>query len=199
VRQPILYAEAMWRRQWYFGVLLIVVGIVILVVNAFFPSTGRAFGTSSPVWLLYIPGGCILLAVLLLYRWRNHVRVGEEALHVSNLLSAVDIDYSLIRGVRVQPLKTAFESSERKRYRTPIMRSYEERPALFVRLRKDDPQTAYIVRRLGHRIGYEDTLAIPVPDADALGWEIGARLPDKLGVNLGGQRSQRGRRGKRRR
>ena len=194
MRQPILYAEAMWRRQWYFGVLLIVVGVAILAVNTFFPATGRAIGSSSPVWLLYVPGGCLLLAVLLFYRWRNHVRVGEERLHVSNLLSGVDIDYGLIRGLRVQPLKTAFESADRKRYRTPVMRAYEDRPALFIRLRKEDPQTPYIVRRLGRRIGYDDTLAIPVPDPDALSWEIGAHLPERMGSNLGGQRRSRGKR-----
>ena len=196
MRQPILYAEAMWRRQWYFGVLLIVVGVAIPLVSLVFPATGRSLGASSPIWALYVPGGCLLLAGLLFYRWRNHVKVGEDRLHVSNLLSAADIDYGLIRGVRVQPLKTAFEPAGRKRYRSPIMRNYEEKPALFLRLRRDDPETARIVRRLGHRMGYEDTLAIPVPDPDALSWEIGARLPDKVGVNLGGQR---GRRGKRRR
>lgn len=194
VRQPILYAEAMWRRQWYFGVLLVVVGIAILVVNAFYPAAGRAFGSTSPIWLLYVPGGCLFLAALLLYRWRNHVHVREDKLHVSNLLTAVDIDYELIRGLRVQPLKAHFEAAERKRYRTPIMRPYEERAALFIRLRKDDPMTAYIVRRLGARIGHQDTLAIPVPDPDALSWEIGAHLPERAGINQGGRR-----RGKRRR
>jgi hypothetical protein len=193
VRQPILYAEAMWRRQWYFGALLVVLGVAVVGVNAFFPATGRAIGASSPIWALYLPGGCLLLAGLLIYRWRNHVRVGDR-LHVSNLLSSVDIDYELIRGLRVQPLKIAFEAANRKRYRSPVMKPYLERPALFIRLRKDDPATLYIVRKLGARIAYEDTLALPVPDPDALSWEISSRLPEKLGSNLGGQR-----RGKRRR
>jgi hypothetical protein len=193
VRQPILYAEAMWRRQWYFGALLAALGVAIAIVNAFFPATGRALGANSPIWALYLPGGCLLLAGLLFYRWRNHVRVGDR-LHISNLLSSVDIDYGLIRGLRVQPLKIAFESAGRKRYRSPVMRPYMERPALFIRLRKEDPATPYIIRKLGSRIAYEDTLALPVPDPDALSWEISARLPEKLGANLGGQR-----RGKRRR
>lgn len=195
MRQPILYAEAMWRRQWFFGALLVVLGVAIVLVNLLFPAAGRAIGSSSPIWLLYVPGGCLLLAGLLFYRWRNHVRVGEERLHVSNLLTAVDIPYELIRGVRVQPLKTAFETAGRKRYRNPVIRPYEERPALFIRLRRDDPETIRIVHKLGARMAWDDMVAIPVPDADALSWEIGARLPEKLGANMGGQR----RRGKRRR
>lgn len=193
MRQPILYAEAMWRRQWFFGVLLIVLGVVIEVMNLFFPAAGRVFGASSWVWSLYFPGGCLLLAGLLFYRWRNHVRVGDR-LHISNLFSAVDIDYELVRGVRVQPLKVAFEAAHRKRLRVPTMRSYEEKPALFIRLRKDDPMTAHVVRKLGARMAYEDTLALPVPDPDALSWEITSRLPEKQGGNLGGQRRNKRRR-----
>jgi hypothetical protein len=41
---------------------------------------------------------------------------------------------------------------------------------------------------------YEDTIALPLSNADAVAWEIGSRLPYRLGQNQGG-----GKRHKRRR
>jgi hypothetical protein len=41
---------------------------------------------------------------------------------------------------------------------------------------------------------YEDTIAIPVPDADAAAWEISSRLPYRLGQNQGGGRRKKRRR-----
>jgi hypothetical protein len=41
---------------------------------------------------------------------------------------------------------------------------------------------------------FEDTIALPITDADAIAWEISSRLPERLGQNQGG-----GKRHKRRR
>jgi hypothetical protein len=189
VRQPILYAAEMWKRQRFWAALLVVVGVVMTGYSLYL-GHGRLNTrdlNSGWIWLLYIPSGAILAAGLMFYRQRSFVEAGER-LRVSNLLSGVGIDYDLVRGVRVQPLKTAFEATTRKRYRTPITKPYEEKPALFIRLRKDDPQTLAIVRKLGPRLAFEDTIALPIPDPDGMSWEITSRLPEKLGQNLGGRR-----------
>ena len=41
---------------------------------------------------------------------------------------------------------------------------------------------------------YEDTIAIPVPDPDALAWEITSHLPERIGQNLGGGKRRKRRR-----
>jgi hypothetical protein len=41
---------------------------------------------------------------------------------------------------------------------------------------------------------HEDTIAVPVPDADAAAWEISSRLPDRLGQNQGGGKRRKRRR-----
>ncbi len=183
----------MWKRQRFWAAMLFVIGVgmsgyYLFIGHARIDLTNL---NSGSIWLLYIPSGILLAAALQYYRWRSHVVAAEDRLHISNLFSAADIDYDLVRGVRVQPLKTAFEATGRRRYRSPITKPYEERPALFIRLRKDDPQTLAIVRKLGTRLAYEDTLALPIPDPDAMSWEISSRLPERVGQNLGGRRRRK--------
>lgn len=193
MRQTIQYADEMWRRQRFWALILIVVGVVMTGYSLIY---GRGFRFSDVnsgwVWLLYIPSGLLLGGGLLIYRRRSYIAAGDR-LRISNLMAAVEIDYGLIRQVRVGPLKAAFEEKSRRRYRTPITRPYEEKPALFIRLRREDPETYAVVRRLGPRLAWDDQVAVPIADPDAMSWEIGSRLPDRLGQNLGGRR-----RGKRR-
>jgi hypothetical protein len=68
------------------------------------------------------------------------------------------------------------------------------KPALFVRLRGDEDELAAIKKKLGGRVAYEDMIALPLKDADALSWEISSRLPDRLGQNQGGGRRRKRRR-----
>ena len=64
-------------------------------------------------------------------------------------------------------------------------------------MRGDETQLAEIKKKLGlfrARLMYEDTIAVPVPDADAVVWEISSHLPDRLGQNQGGARRRKRRR-----
>jgi hypothetical protein len=127
------------------------------------------------------------------YRWRSFVEPLESGLKVSTLFSNVLIDYESIRMVKVQPLKVAFQDARRAKV-ARIMRPLLEKPALFVRVRGDEEQLALIKKRLGSRLFYEDTIAMPVPDADAASWEITAKLPYRIGQNQGGGRRKKRRR-----
>ena len=40
----------------------------------------------------------------------------------------------------------------------------------------------------------DETIAIPVPDADTVVWEISSHLPEKIGQNQGGARRRKRRR-----
>lgn len=190
MRQPILYADEMWRRQRFWPVILVVLGIGVSSYLLVFSPIKR-LDQGTLIWLLYIPSGILLGAILLYYRWRSYVDANDERLRVSNLLSAVDIDYALVRGVRVQPLQNHFQETSRRRHQHPMAKPYLAKPALFIRLRKDDPVTLALVRKLGPRLAYEDTIALPIPDPDAFAWEITSRLPEKLGQNLGGKRRRK--------
>jgi len=190
VRQPILYAEQMWRQQRFFAGFLVAVGLVMTGL-LFYQHQLRS--QANLIWLLYIPSGLLLGGAFLVYRRRSFVEPLEAGLKVSKLFSSVIIDYETIRGVKVQPLKLAFQD-KRKRMVAPVIKPLLEKPALFVRLRGGEDDLAAIKKRLGARLSYEDMIALPVPDADAVAWAITSRLPDRLGQNLGGGRRRKRRR-----
>jgi hypothetical protein len=190
VRQPILYADQMWRQQRFFAAFLVIVGIAmtgILVYN------GQLFRNSNYIWLLYVPSGILLGAAFLYYKWRSYVEAQDSGLKFSMLFSSVIVDYDQIRLVKVQPLSVAFQDS-RSRMVARAMKPLLDKPALFVRLRGDQDQVAQIVKRLGARIAYDDTIAVPVPDADAAAWSISSHLPERIGQNLGGGKRRKRRR-----
>ena len=76
----------------------------------------------------------------------------------------------------------------------PIMKQHIDKPAVFIRVRGDDTQLAAIKKKLGlfrGRLMDDDTIAIPVPDPDAVVWEINAHLPERIGQNQGGSRRRK--------
>jgi hypothetical protein len=150
----------------------------------------QLFNRSNLIWTLYVPSGLILGGGFLYYRWRSHVRVLDTGLRISTLFSGVTIDYNSIRFAKVQPLRNHF-AERRSRLIAPVMKQHIDKPALFIRLRGDETVLAAMKKKLGSRLMNEDTIAIPVPDADALAWEITAHLPEKLGQNLGGGRRRK--------
>jgi hypothetical protein len=117
----------------------------------------------------------------------------DGGVKVSTLRSSVLIEYDRIKGVKVQPLKLAFQD-RRSRMVAPMMKPLIEKPALFIRVRGADDELAVIKKRLGSRMMYEDTIALPLSDADAVAWEIGSRLPYRLGQNQGGKKRHKRRR-----
>ena len=80
------------------------------------------------------------------------------------------------------------------KHAAPVMKQQVDKPALFMRIRADEAQLAELKKKLGARLVYEDTIAIPVPDADALAWEITPHLPERIGQNLGGGKRRKRRR-----
>jgi hypothetical protein len=189
-RQPILYADQLWRQQRFFAGFLVLVG---LGMTALLLYKGQLLQTTNLIWLMYVPSGLLLGGAFLLYKYRSYVEPLEEGLKVSALRSSVLINYDDIRSVKVQPLKLAFQDG-RKKMVAPMMRPLLERPALFVRLRNADESMPAIKKKLGARVVFEDMLALPVKDADAVSWDISSRLPDRLGQNQGGGKRRKRRR-----
>ena len=190
LRQPILYADQLWRQQRFFAGFLVAVGLVMTILLIY---QGQIAKSANVIWLLYVPSGLLLGGAFLLYKRRSYVEALDSGMKVSMLRSSLVIEYDRIKGVKVQPLKVAF-LDKRTRKVAPMMKPLLEKPALFVRVRGSDEELAALKKRLGSRMMFEDTIALPLGDADAVAWEIGARLPYRLGQNQGG-----GKRHKRRR
>jgi len=189
-RQPILYADQLWRQQRFFAGFLVAVGVVMTILLIY---QNQLTKTANLIWVLYIPSGLLLGGAFLLYKRRSYIEAQDDGVKIGTLRSSVLIDYDRIRGVRVQPLKLAFQD-RRSRMIAPMMKPLIEKPALFVRLRGDDEEVAGIKKLLGSRMMYEDTIALPLRDADAVAWEISSRLPDRLGQNQGGGKRRKRRR-----
>ncbi len=127
---------------------------------------------------------------MLFYRQRSSAEVTDAGLRVSKLTRSALIGYDLIRSIRVQKLELHFQERRRRMIR-PLNRPLMSQDALFLRLRADDPRVAEIGRLLGGQLFAVDTVALPVPDPNALASEVTARLPERTGVNLGGRRRRK--------
>ena len=192
-RHQNLYAHHLWQQQRFFAGMLIVIGIGF---TAYALYRGQLFTPGYAIWTAYIPVGLALGAAILLFRWRNHVRVQEDGVKISSVLSSITIPYDDIRSVKALPLRQHFQD-KRSKMIAPIMKQHIDKPALFMRLRGDETELAAVKKKLGifrGRLMDEETIAIPVPDADAVVWEISAHLPERLGQNQGGARRRKRRR-----
>lgn len=177
----------MWRQQRFFAGFLVAVGILMTGVLVY---QGQLLIHSNLIWSLYVPSGLLLGGGFLYYKWRSYVEAQEQGLKVSTLFSSVFIDYDQVRIVKVQQLNIAFQD-RRSRMVARVMKPLLDKPALFVRLRGDEEQLAAIRKKLGARLVYDDTIAMPVPDPDAVAWAISAHLPERVGQNMGGKRRKR--------
>jgi hypothetical protein len=192
-RHQNLYAHHLWQQQRFFAGMLLLIG---LGFTAFGLYRGQLFTPGYAVWLAYIPVGLALGLGIYLFRLRNHVRVLDEGVKISSVLSSVTIPYDDIRSVKALPLRQHFQD-RRSKMIAPIMKQHIDKPALFLRLRGDEAELGAIKKKLGifrGRMMAEDTIAVPVPDADAAVWEISGHLPERLGQNQGGARRRKRRR-----
>ena len=185
-----MYAHHLWMQQRFFAGLLLLAGVVATGIAIY---QRQLFSPAFAVWLVYIPTGLLLGGAILLYRWRSNLKVLDEGVQISSMLTSVTIDYDSIKSVRALPHRQHFQD-RRSRMIAPIMKQHIDKPAVFIRVRGDDTQLAAIKRRLGlfkARLMFEDTIAIPVPDADAVVWDISSHLPERIGQNQGGAKRRK--------
>lgn len=192
-RHQNLYAHHLWQQQRFFAGLLVAAGVVATAIAIY---QGQIFSASFSVWLLYVPAGLLLGGGILLYRYRSNLKVLDEGVKISSMFASVVLDYESIRSVKALPLRQHFQDSRSKMV-APIMKQHIDKPAVFIRVRGDDTQLAAIKKGLGlfrGRLMDDDTIAIPVPDADTVVWEITSHLPERTGQNQGGARRRKRRR-----
>jgi len=190
VRHQNLYAHHLWLQQRFFAGLLLAAGIIATGIAIY---QRQLFSPAYTVWLVYIPTGLALGGAILLYRRRCNVQVLDEGVRISGMFASVTLDYDSIRWVKALPLRQHFQE-RRSKMIAPIMKQHIDKPAVFIKVRADETQLAAIKKKLGlfrSRLMYEDVIAVPVPDADAVVWEISSHLPDRLGQNQGGARRRK--------
>jgi hypothetical protein len=156
----------------------------------------QLFTGNFVAFIFYTPLGLLMVAALQFYRWRNKVQVQDDGVKISNTFQSVVIDYDSVRWVKALPLRQHFENGRSRRI-VPFMKRHVDKPAVFLKLRGDEAQLAAIKKRLGifkSGLMAEDIIAIPVPDADVVVWEISSHLPERLGQNQGGARRRKRRR-----
>ena len=190
VRHQNLYAHHLWLQQRFFAGLLLAAGIIATGIAIY---QRQLFSPAYTVWLVYIPTGLALGGAILLYRRRSNVQVLDEGVRISGMFASVTLDYDSIRWVKALPLRQHFQE-RRSKMIAPIMKQHIDKPAVFIKVRADESQLTAIKKKLGlfrSRLMYEDVIAVPVPDADAVVWEISSHLPDRLGQNQGGARRRK--------
>lgn len=183
----------MWMQQRFFAGLLLAAGLIATGVAVY---EGKLFSPSITVWLMYVPAGLLLGGGMLLWRYRSHVKVLDEGVKISSMFTSVVVDYDSIRSVKALPLRQHFQE-RRSKMIAPIMKQHIDKPAVFIRIRGDETKLAEIKKRLGvfkARLMDEDMIAIPVPDADTVVWEISSHLPERIGQNQGGAKRRKRRR-----
>ena len=189
-RHQNLYAHHLWLQQRFFAGLLLIAGVVATGIAIY---QGQLFSPAFAVWLVYIPTGLLLGGAILIYRWRSNLRVLDSGVRISSLFSSVLIDYDSIKSVKALPLRQHFQD-RRSKMIAPIMKQHIDKAAVFIRVRGDETELARIKKQLGifrSRLINDDTIAIPVPDADTVVWEISAHLPERVGQNQGGSRRRK--------
>ena len=189
-RHQNLYAHYVWLQQRFFAGVLVLIGVVLTTISLYQRST---FSASYAAFVIYIPIGVLVLAALLFYRWRSKVEISEAGVKLSNSVRSVTISYDSIRSVKALPLRQHFEDG-RARTVAPFMRRHLDEPAVFLKLRGDEAQLKEIKSRLGlfkSGLMNEEVIAVPVPDADKVVWEISAHLPERIGQNQGGAKRRK--------
>ena len=194
-RHQNLYAHYVWLQQRFFVGFLVAIGVIATAISVY--QRGYVLGSTIAAFVIYVPVGLLVAGALLFYRWRSKVEISDSGVKLSNSVRSVTIPYESIRSVKALPLRQHFEDG-RSRTVAPFMRRHLDEPAVFLKLRGDETQLKEIKSKLGvfkSGLMNEEIIAVPVPDADKVVWEISSRLPERTGQNQGGAK----RRNKRRR
>ena len=187
-RHQNLYAHQLWMQQRFYAGLLLAIGLVSVGLAIY---QRQLLNANTIAFVVYLPLGLVMAGGFLIYRRRSQLEILDSGVKVSNLLRSVTIDYDTIRWAKALPLRQHFEDGRRV---VPFMKRHIDKPAVFIKVRGDESELKAIKSKLGlfkSGLMAEDVIAVPVPDADAVVWEISAHLPERIGQNQGGARRRK--------
>lgn len=185
MKQQNLYADEMWKRNWFMAPVLLVVGAGFSAYFAF----GLKQTHDIPLLLAEALGGAALILIFFgSFRYFSYVQVTDSGLRFSWTFpfSTTVVPFELIRGTRVGDLR-GFYPDSRKSYINAMTKPLLDKPAFYAKLGGDEARVVRLSRKLGKRYVVDGTLAVPVPDPKSLAQEVSLRLPNRqLQHNLGG-------------
>ena len=181
MKQPNLYADELWKRNWPLAPVLLVVGGVLAYVYR-----GQR---DMPLLLAECLGGAALILIFFgAFRYFSYVKVTDSGLRFNWTFPFTNtvVPFDSIRSTRVGDLR-AFYPDTRKSYVNSMTKPLLDKPAFYARLGGDDVTVARLSKRLGRRYVVDGTIAVPIPDPKSLAQEVSLRLPNRqLQQNLGG-------------
>jgi len=185
LKQRNLYAEELWKRNWFMAPMLVVVGIGFSVYFAFVLKTPH----DIPLLLAEALGGAGLILIFFgSFRYFSYVQVTDAGLRFNWTFpfSSTLVPFEAIRSTRVGDLRSFYPDS-RKSYINAMTKPLLDKPAFFAKLGGDEASMVRLSRKLGKRYVVDGTIAVPVPDPKSLAQEVSLRLPNRqLQHNLGG-------------
>ncbi|HEY8760444.1 MAG TPA: hypothetical protein VIP52_05980 [Candidatus Dormibacteraeota bacterium] len=185
MKQKNLYAEELWKRNWFMAPMLVVVGIGFSVYFAFVLKTPH----DIPLLLAEALGGAGLILIFFgSFRYFSYVQVTDAGLRFNWTFpfSSTLVPFEAIRSTRVGDLRS-FYPDNRKSYVNAMTKPLLDKPAFYAKLGGDEASVVRLSRKLGKRYVVDGTIAVPVPDPKSLAQEVSLRLPNRqLQHNLGG-------------
>jgi hypothetical protein len=169
-RYEIRYATLRWNDvKWFNGIFAVVLA-GLLAYNYF---------SHKPVdqLIIVLPVPVAFLAATYLNRLNSYLVITPTGVRIRYRLASFEIPYSSIVRVRKQPLGTAFQSAERRKYLNRFVRRLLREPAVYIRI---DPRKSDVLadaeRRLGPRMVMDADLVFPITDPDSFVSETKSRL-----------------------
>ena len=185
LKQKNLYAEELWKRNWFMAPMLVVVGIGFSVYFAFVLKTPH----DIPLLLAEALGGAGLILIFFgSFRYFSYVQVTDAGLRFNWTFpfSSTLVPFEAIRSTRVGDLRS-FYPDNRKSYVNAMTKPLLDKPAFYAKLGGDEASVVRLSRKLGKRYVVDGTIAVPGPDPKSLAQEVSLRLPNRqLQHNLGG-------------
>jgi hypothetical protein len=193
LKQKNLYAEELWKRNWFMAPMIIIVGAGFSLYFVFALKTTR----DIPLLLAEALGGAALILLFFGgFRYFSYVEVTDSGLRFNWTFpfSSTVVPFAVIRSARVGDLRSFYPDS-RKSYVNAMTKPLLDKPAFFAKLGGDEATVVRLSRKLGKRYVVDGTIAVPVPDPKSLVQEVSQRLPNRqLQHNLGGAKRPKRRR-----
>jgi len=185
LKQKNLYAEELWKRNWFMAPMIMVIGVGFSAYFIFVLKTTR----DIPLLIAEAFGGAALILLFFgSFRYFSYVQVTDSGLRFNWTFpfSSTVVPFASIRSTRVGDLRSFYPDS-RKSYINAMTKPLLDKPAFFAKLGGDEASMVRLSRKLGKRYVVDGTIAVPVPDPKSLSLEVSQRLPNRqLQHNLGG-------------
>jgi hypothetical protein len=186
VKQRNLYAEELWKRNWFMAPMIVIVGIAFSAYFILIIKTTR----DVPLLLAEALGGAALILIFFGgFRYFSWVQVTDAGIRFNWTFpfSSTVVPFEAIRSTRVGELRS-FYPDTRNIYINAMTKPLLDKPAFFAKLGGDEATVLRVSRKLGKRYVVDGTIAVPVPDPKLLAQEVSQRLPNRQlqQQNLGG-------------